>query len=229
MFNKNWLFILLLPCWNMLYAQSQIPLITGIINDGAGSPIFSVNVKLQKDNLTYYAKTDINGIFYFSNIPYGNGYMFTFDCVSYESQVLTGYDVKPGSTTSISIKLKKTVTELAPVVIVGYGSTYKRDITSAISSLSAPDFNAGVITNPAQLMQGKVPGLNISEDGNPNAVPAVILRGPSTLNLGQQPFFVIDGIPDASVNLISPDDIASVEVLKDASASAIFATGRPMV
>jgi len=222
MFNKNWLFILLLPCWSMLYAQSQIPLITGIVNDGQGSPIAGTNIKLQKDTLTYYAKTDVNGIFYFSNIPYGNGYILTFDCASYESQVLTGYDVKPGSTTSISIKLKKTITELAPVVIVGYGSTFKRDITNAISSLGAPDLNAGVITNPAQLLQGKIPGLNISEDGNPNGVPTVILRGPSTLNLGQQPFYVIDGIPDANVNLISPDDIASVEVLKDASASAIY-------
>jgi TonB-linked SusC/RagA family outer membrane protein len=222
MFNKNWLFILLLPCWNMLYAQSQIPLIAGIINDERGSPVFSANVKLQKDNLIYYAKTDVNGIFYFSNIPYGNGYTLTFDCINYESRVLTGYDVKPGSTTSISIKLKKSVIELTPVVIVGYGSTFQRDITNAITSLNAPDFNAGVITNPAQLLQGKVAGLNISEDGNPNGVPAVILRGPSTLNLGQQPFYVIDGIPDVDINLISPDDIAAVEVLKDASASAIY-------
>jgi len=223
MFNKSWLFILLLlPCWSVLHGQSQIPLITGIVNDEHGTPIFSVNIKLQKDNFIYYAKTDVNGIFYFSNIPYGDGYTLTFDCINFETQVLTGYDVKPGSTTSIAIKLKKTVTELDPVVIVGYGSTLKKDITNAISSLNAPDFNAGVITNPAQLLQGKVSGLNISEDGNPNGVPTVILRGPSTLNLGQQPFYVIDGIPGADINLVSADDIASVEVLKDASASAIY-------
>jgi iron complex outermembrane receptor protein len=80
------------------------------------------------------------------------------------------------------------------------------------------------MTSPGQLLQGKVPGLNITKSGDPNSKPAVILRGPSTLREGgaQEPFYVIDGVPGASIDLVAPDDIASIDVLKDASSTAIY-------
>src|SRR5690606_550503 len=85
------------------------------------------------------------------------------------------------------------------------------------------DFNAWASSTPEQLLQGKVASLNITRSGNPNEKPAVILRGPTTLRAGsQEPFYVIDGVPGASIDLVAPDDIESIDVLKDASSTAIY-------
>ncbi|MCK7558337.1 TonB-dependent receptor plug domain-containing protein [Chitinophaga sedimenti] len=93
-----------------------------------------------------------------------------------------------------------------------------------MSSVRREDFNSGVFSSPEQLLQGKVAGLNITRSGDPNATPAIILRGPSTMRGGaaQEPFYVIDGVPGASIQLVAPDDIVSIDVLKDASSTAIY-------
>jgi TonB-linked SusC/RagA family outer membrane protein len=222
MFTKKWLVILLMPCWYALYAQVPHPLVTGIVKDEKGTVLPNVNIKLQNKDTVFYTKTDTNGIFSFSNVTYGGPYMIKFTCIGYESQTLGGYTITAGSLTAISVKMKSTITELTQIVVVGYGKTSKKELSSAVASLSPDDLNVGVITSPVQLLQGRVAGLNITQDGNPNGIPTIILRGPSTLNLGQQPFYVIDAVPDASVDLITPSDIASIEILKDASAAAIY-------
>jgi iron complex outermembrane receptor protein len=108
--------------------------------------------------------------------------------------------------------------------VVGYGEINKGELTTSITSLNKEDFNTGVFGSPEQLIQGKVPGINIARSGNPNQQPTVILRGPSTLRSGaaQQPLYVIDGVPGVSIDLVAPDEITSIEVLKDASATAIY-------
>ena len=222
MFAKKWLFILLIPCWQMLHAQDTNPVVNGIVNNEQGFPLANVNVRLQNDSRSFYAQTDINGFFSFNNVPPGNLYMLIFSCIGFETQTLDTYNLAYGSLTALSVKMKQIQNTLSQVVVIGYGKTSKKEISSAVASLSAGDLNTGVISSPVQLLQGRVAGLNITHDGNPNTLPTVMLRGPSTLNLGQQPFYVIDGVPDASLNLISPADIASIEVLKDASAAAIY-------
>jgi len=114
--------------------------------------------------------------------------------------------------------------QLSEVVVVGYGATTQSDVTGAISSVKSSDFNAGVNATPDQLLQGKVAGLNITRSGDPNATASIILRGPSTLRTGaaQEPFYVIDGVPGASIQVVAPNDIVSIDVLKDASATAIY-------
>ncbi|WP_170299204.1 SusC/RagA family TonB-linked outer membrane protein [Larkinella terrae] len=142
-----------------------------------------------------------------------------FSYVGYLSQ-----EVTVGSKPVINIQLAPDLKQLTEVVVTGYGTLSKREVTSSIASIKPEEFNRGVVVSPAQLLQGKVAGLNITRSGDPNGTPSVTLRGPSTLREGsaQQPFYVIDGVPDASIDLIPPDDIVSIDVLRDASATAIY-------
>jgi TonB-linked SusC/RagA family outer membrane protein len=133
-------------------------------------------------------------------------------------------EVTIGNKTTINVTLVTDIKQLKDVVVIGYGTSSRKDVTGAITSVKAEDFNQGVLTTPAELLQGKVAGLNITKSGDPNKQPATILRGPSTLREGaaQQPFYVIDGVPGASIDLLAPADIESIDVLKDASSTAIY-------
>jgi TonB-linked SusC/RagA family outer membrane protein len=151
--------------------------------------------------------------------------------VSGESAVLkftsigyTSKEVKVGTNATINVNMLPDAKQLKDVVVIGYGTSSKKDVTGAITSVKAEDFNAGVLTTPAELLQGKVAGLNITKSGDPNKQPATILRGPSTFREGaaQEPFYVIDGVPGASIDLLAPADIESIDVLKDASSTAIY-------
>ena len=137
--------------------------------------------------------------------------------LGYETQ-----EVKVGNNTTLNIVLTTGATQLNDVAIVGYGKQKRAALTSAITSVKPGDLNRGAITDLGQLLQGKVPGLNITASGDPNRPAAVILRGTSTLNSSQTPFYVIDGVPGMDISLIAPDDIANIEVLKDAAATAIY-------
>lgn len=143
--------------------------------------------------------------------------VLVFSSVNYKSEELT-----VNNQSSVSIRLTDTTTVLSDVVVIGYGNQNRKQLTSAITTVKPEEFNRGAIIDPAQLLQGKVAGLNITASGNPNAPAAVILRGASTLNSSQSPFYVIDGIPGADIALLAPDDIATFDVLKDAAATAIY-------
>ncbi|SKA45804.1 iron complex outermembrane recepter protein [Chitinophaga eiseniae] len=137
-----------------------------------------------------------------------------------------GYDSKDvtvGGQHTVNISLTPQLRQLNDVVITGYGKTSKKNVVGSISSVSAGEFTQGVIANPSMLLQGKVPGLTVTKSGNPNQSPTVILRGPSTLRSGaQEPFYVIDGVPGAPIDLVAPDDIATIDVLKDGASTAIY-------
>ena len=113
---------------------------------------------------------------------------------------------------------------LDEVVVIGYGSMQRKDVTSSITSVKAEDLNVGVVTSPAQMLQGKVPGLTVANTSDPNGSASISLRGASSLRAGEamEPYYVIDGVPGASLSLIAPDDIESIDVLRDASATAIY-------
>lgn len=132
-------------------------------------------------------------------------------------------EVAVNGKTVIDVLMMEDITTLTQIVVVGYGTDSRKTLTSAISTVKTEDLNRGAISDVGQLLQGKVPGLNISRSGDPNRPSAIILRGASTLRDGaQSPLFVIDGVIGADISLIAPDDIVSVEVLKDASATAIY-------
>jgi TonB-dependent starch-binding outer membrane protein SusC len=129
-----------------------------------------------------------------------------------------------GNQTRINVMLLPDNQNLKDVVVIGYGTANKKDVTGAVTSIQSEEFNQGVMVNPAQLLQGKVSGLNVTKSGDPNAKPSTILRGPSTLREGaaQEPFYVIDGVPGASIDLLAPSDIENIDILKDASSTAIY-------
>jgi iron complex outermembrane receptor protein len=158
--------------------------------------------------------TDANGD-YKIKAP-ANG-VLVFSYVGYVTQ-----KISVGNQSVINVSLAADNKTLSEVVVVGYGTQSRKNLTSAISTIKPEELNRGAIADVGQLLQGKVPGLNISANGDPNAPAAVVLRGASTINSSQGPFYVIDGVPGADISIIAPDDIASIDVLKDAAATAIY-------
>nr|WP_293299906.1 TonB-dependent receptor [Allomuricauda sp.] len=141
-------------------------------------------------------------------------------------------EVAVNGRTAINIQLSPDTTELEAVVVVGYGTQRKTDVTGSIASVDSEGFNKGIVANPGQLLQGKVVGVNVSNtSGEPGAAQDVIIRGVGSLRSGTTPLYVIDGfaldnsgtgIASNPLNFINPQDIESIDVLKDASAAAIY-------
>lgn len=133
----------------------------------------------------------------------------------------TSQTVKAGSNSQIV--LQEDNTALNEVVVVGYGTMRRKDVTSSITTVKAEDLNQGVFTDPGQMLQGKVPGLVVSSTADPNGSPTITLRGASTLRTGaMSPYYVVDGIPGVDISIVSPEDIESIDVLRDATATAIY-------
>lgn len=125
--------------------------------------------------------------------------------------------------TTVDIMLSEDILTLSEIVVIGYGTDSKKTLSSSITTVKTEELNRGAISDIGQLLQGKVAGLNISRSGDPNREAAIIMRGASTLRQGaQSPLFVIDGVIGADISLIAPDDIESIDVMKDASATAIY-------
>lgn len=210
--NLIWgIFVLLLSFTNV-FAQTKT--VTGKVTtaDGQeGIPGVSISIQGSKVGTT----TDGNGKYSLS--VSGSNSVLVFSSVGYVTEQKT-----VGSQQQIDVQLVADTKQLGEVVVVGYGTQSRKNLTSAISTIKPEDLNRGAITDVGQLLQGRVPGLNISANGDPNATAAVVLRGASTINSSQGPLYVIDGIPGADISTIAPDDIASIDVLKDASATAIY-------
>ncbi|AWV98712.1 SusC/RagA family TonB-linked outer membrane protein [Arcticibacterium luteifluviistationis] len=172
----------------------------GVLSDASGN--FSINVKDQNSVLV-------------------------FDFIGYARQ-----EVVVGSQTSINIQLVQEANQLDDIVVLGYGTQKKSDVTGSVGTLKSEDFNKGVVANPGQLLQGKIAGVNVtSVSGEPGAAQDVVIRGVGSLRSGTTPLYVIDGfVLDNSsngfasnpLNFINPQDIESINVLKDASAAAIY-------
>ncbi|GEO07280.1 SusC/RagA family TonB-linked outer membrane protein [Adhaeribacter aerolatus] len=186
--------------------------VTGTVRDKQGPlPGATIIVK----NTSRGTTADVNGRF---RIMVNRNETLVFSMLGYQNAE------RVVDNAEINVVMTMDAKQLSEVVVVGYGSTTQSDVTGAISSVKSSDFNAGVNNAPDQLLQGKVAGLNVTRSGDPNANASIILRGPSTLRTGaaQEPFYVIDGVPGASIQVVAPNDIVSIDVLKDASATAIY-------
>jgi len=206
------LVVLLLLSFSKSNAQSGT--VKGTVKDTKGVPLPGVTVKVKGTNKA--TVTTINGNF---TIAGEKGSVLQVSFVGFQPVEITVADAE-----HTDISLSESSTTLNDVIVIGYGTSSKKELTSAITTVKAENFNAGVVATPADLLEGKVAGLNITNDGNPNGTATVTLRGPSTLRSGaaSSPFYVIDGVPDADINLVAPSDIVSIDVLKDASAAAIY-------
>lgn len=190
-------------------AQSAV---TGTVTDQAGEPLIGASVMVP--GTTVGTSTDIDGNFKI-NVAQGKKIR-----VSYVGYVTKEVVVKG---TKLTIALKEDNEVLDEVVVIGYGTMKKKDLTGSITTVNSKDLNIGSYTDPGQLLQGKVPGLVVVQNSDPNGgVNSMTLRGASTLNGSTDPLYVVDGIPGVELNLIPPADIESIDVLRDASATAIY-------
>ena len=197
---------------NVSWAFAQLT-VTGRVQSKSGEPLIGVNVV--EKGTTNGTVTDLDGNY---SLRTEKGKTLVFSYIGF----LTQENVVKGARMNITL-LEDTET-LDEVVVIGYGSMQRKDVTSSITSVKAEDLNVGVVTSPAQMLQGKVPGLTVANTSDPNGSASISLRGASSLRAGEamEPYYVIDGVPGASLSLIAPDDIESIDVLRDASATAIY-------
>ncbi|MDI5949792.1 SusC/RagA family TonB-linked outer membrane protein [Flavobacterium yafengii] len=201
------------------WAQTEV---TGVVLDDANFPLPGVNVLVK--GIKKGIVTDIDGRF---TIKASVGDVIEFSYIGLETQEVTIKNYN-----KLDIKLQSSAMQLEDLVVVGYGSKRKRDVTGAVTSVKNDAFNRGIVTSPEQLIQGKVSGVNItSASGEPGSNQAISIRGQGGVRTGSTPLFVIDGfaLDNSStggatnpLSFINADDIESIDVLKDASATAIY-------
>ncbi len=192
-----------LPIWSQIQKS-------GVVTDVHGDPLVGVNV-VEVGTLNG-TQTDASGRYSLSVKP-GSKLRLTY--VGFVSQTIT-----PGR----SVVMSENQETLNEVVVVGYGTMRRKDVTSSITTIGAKDLNQGVFTDPAQMLQGKVAGLVVSSSADPSSTPSISLRGASSLRTGSamQPYYVVDGIPGVDISMVAASDIESIDVLRDASATAIY-------
>lgn len=214
--RKRGLLLLLFSGTVIISAFGQERTVRGTVSSKEEGPLPGVNVVLQ--GTTQGTMTGANGS-YSINVP-GPEAVLAFSFISYATQTIT-----VGDRTVIDVVLESTVSALTEVVVVGYGTQQRRETTSSIASVQSDEFNQGSVNNPVQLIQGKVSGLAISRPGgDPNGNFDIRLRGLSTIGANLGPLVVIDGIIGGSLSNVDPNDIESINVLKDGSAAAIYGT-----
>lgn len=216
---KRLLKAIALPALLLLSLQlvAQDKVVTGKVTDskdGTGVPGVSVVAKGSKSG----TQTDANGNFRITVGP--NVKALTLSSVGFASQ-----DVDISNSTDVNVAMVATSASLNEVVVTGYGTQRRREVTSAIATVKAESFNKGNITDVGQLLQGKVAGLSVSRPGgDPNAGFTLRLRGLSTIGQNTGPLIVLDGLVGADINSVDPNDIKSFDILKDGSAAAIYGT-----
>jgi iron complex outermembrane receptor protein len=197
--------------------------VKGKVTDAnSGTPLAAATISVKGTNNR--TSTDDNGNY--SLTVANEAAVLIVSFVGYESQEIT-----VGGQATLNVLLKPVSADLASVVVVGYGTQNKKDVTGAVKSVKAESFNRGIINAPEQLLQGKVAGVNVtSASGEPGGIMGITVRGPGGVRTGSTPLFVVDGLAlDNSstgvgnpLNFLNPQDIESIDVLKDASATAIY-------
>ena len=207
--QKAMFFVFFLLCSTVMLAQNKV---SGTVLDATGEPLIGVSVL--EAGTSNGVVTDFDGNF---TLAVKQGAQLTFSYVGYTSQTLAAKD-------GMTVTLQEDNTVLNEVVVVGYGTMRRKDVTSSITTVQAKDLNKGVFSDPASMLQGKVAGLTVTTTGDPNGSPSITLRGASSLRSGaaMQPYYVIDGIPGVDISMVAPDDIESIDVLRDATATAIY-------
>ncbi|WP_241789150.1 SusC/RagA family TonB-linked outer membrane protein [Sphingobacterium rhinopitheci] len=203
---------------SVTYANLQVNLLTGKIVDANGQPVPGATVKVL--NLPKATSSDANGIFRLNDVSVGK-HTVVVNAIGYQ-EARQSIQIN-SKETIVDFTLVSTSEDLDEVVVIGYGVAKKKQISGSISSVGAEEFNKGVVSSPDQLLAGKVAGLTVNRSGgDPTSSATIQLRGPSSLTASSSPLYVIDGIVGANIELVSPDDIVSMDVMKDASSTAIY-------
>ncbi|RBL92040.1 SusC/RagA family TonB-linked outer membrane protein [Chitinophaga flava] len=237
--------LLVLIC--ALHAHSQDPgfavTIKGSVmsEDGQPLPGVSVMVKQRNGNGRINTVTDEKGFFRLEAMKPGSLYDFTFSFVGYENNSLNGFQVKDGNGNLLLIRMKEASKGLSELIVVGYGTRTKKELTGAVSSLRSSDLKQQAVTSFDEALAGKMAGIQVMQtNGAPGGNVSIRVRGIGSISAGNNPLFVIDGVPitndtrsaSPGVNSyqqpfnplasINVNDIASIDVLKDAASAAIY-------
>ena len=204
-----------------LFAQGQT--VNGTVKEADGSPLPGATVQIK--GTTRGTQTDVGGAYTIPNVPASSTLVFSFIGKTVQ-------EIAVGNRTTVDATLIDDSKSLQEVVVVGYGSQRRQDVTGAIASISSADFQKGNIVNPEQLVAGKLAGVSITPpSGQPGGGSQIRIRGGSSLNASNDPLYVIDGVPldntgisgaANALSFINPQDIETFTVLKDASAAAIY-------
>ena len=197
-----------------LTASAQQVKVTGTVTDPGGEPLVGVSVKAGATG----AITDIDGKY---SVDVASSGTITFSYVGFETIM-----EKVNGRKTINVTLKEKNDVLNEVVVIGYGTMDKKELTSAISHVGEKDFLTISSLDPSMMIQGKVAGVSITNTGagDPNNPASIQIRGVSSRSAGLGPLVVIDGVPGGNLTNINPNDIASFDILKDGAASAIYGT-----
>ena len=194
----------------MAFAQKTI---TGTVKDASGEPLIGATVSLGGANGVI---TDIDGNFSLAGVD--NGATLTVSYIGYQSKT-----VKVGNQVNYNIVLESNDKSLDEVVVVGYGTMKRRDLTGAVASVTGEKLAANPVSTVAEALQGQLPGVNvISQDGRPGGSTSISVRGGGSITQSNEPLFVVDGVQVSSIDDIPADNIESIDVLKDAASTAIY-------
>lgn len=223
LFRQPWIVLIALILPLQVFAQAGSRAITGIVLDENNEPMVGVTVIVP--GTTTGTATDINGGF--SLVMPATATELEFSYIGYESMIV------PVTGNRVEVQMTPDINVMDELVVIGYGTRRRGDLTGAISSVSEKDFNQGMISSPEQLVNGKIAGVQIvNSGGSPSAGSTIRVRGGASLNASNDPLIVLDGVPmeiGGSVSgsgnflsLLNPNDIESMTVLKDASSTAIY-------
>ena len=213
-FKKHLMLMIVLLLGFTAFAQAQnISQLTGTVTDDKGMPLPGVSVVIK--GTTKGVATDFDGNFSLNNVP--KGAVLEFSSVGYKT-----LDIK-ATGASLKVKLPEATQDLDEVVVVGYGTQKKGDVTTAITSVKTKDLDQRPVTSAAQAIQGRAAGIQVVQpSGAPGAGLAVRIRGNTSISASNDPLYVVDGIPVQDISGIAPTDIENMQVLKDASSAAIY-------
>lgn len=193
-------------------ALAQSLTTSGIVKDASGEPLIGVSVSVKGSS--QMAVTDVDGRFSLSGVPQGSTLEFSY--IGYEKKQQKG-------AASMNVILKEEDKTLNEVVVIGYGTVRKRDLTGSVASVGKDALVANPVANVAEALQGKLAGVSVSsQDGRPGADVSIRVRGGGSISQSNEPLYIVDGMPIASISDIPADQIASIDVLKDASSTAIY-------
>ncbi|MEP5340201.1 MAG: TonB-dependent receptor [Algibacter sp.] len=197
-------------CSQSVLAQTKT--VSGVVSDQDGVPLPGVSIIVS--GTSNGSSTDFDGNYKISNVSASDQLVLTY--IGMISQTIT-----VGNQSTINVTLQESLESLSEVVVVGYGKTTRRLVTGAISSVKSEDINRTPVVSADQALQGQAPGVTVINSGSPGTSPQVQIRGLGTFG-NSQPLYVIDGIVSGGLNEINPNDIESIDVLKDASTAAIY-------
>ncbi len=212
-FRMVFLFVFFLMTTVTGFAQNKT--ISGIVVDKAGEAVIGASVLVKgTSNGTI---TDFDGKFTLSNVPEKG--IITITYIGYKEQ-----NLPIAGKVTLKVTMVEDTETLDEVVVVGYGTQKKTDLTGSVMSVKSEDITSVTANNPVQALQGRVTGVSVVTDSRPGKSPTLRIRGNGSISAGNDPLYVVDGFPlmNGSLNEINANDIASMEVLKDASATAIY-------